>query len=152
MKQPDTTGVKSQSPPLVLSMVVCDAAWTDPGTGKRTLLGVFSHSASPAFPFAMPQLTIYLALTAVRGRTPLQVRLVDAAEARPAVFVAEGLADAPDPLAVVETVWAAQNVVLPAPGEYRLQLSAGGRLLLERRLTAVQLPSHAPGHASNPGH
>lgn len=147
MKQREPRAPSPVSPPLVLSMVVCDAAWTDPATGKRTLLGVFSHSASPTFPLVLPQLTVYMAVTAVRGRTPLQLRLVDAEERRPAVFVHEGVADAPDPLAVVETVWAAQQVVLPEPGDYRLQLTANGRLLLERRLTAFQMASAPVGDA-----
>src|SRR4051794_22758554 len=94
VKQRESRAASPVSPPLVLSMVVCDAAWTDPGTGKRTLLGVFSHSAGPTFPLVLPQLTVYLALTAVRGRAALQLRLVDAEERRPAVFVNEGAAEA----------------------------------------------------------
>lgn len=147
VKQNDSWSDTPLSSPLVLSTVVCDAAWTDPSTGKRTLLGVFSHAASATFPIVLPQLTIYLALTAVRGRTLLQVRLVDEAEERPAVFVTEGVADAPDPLSVIETVWSAQQVALPEPGDYRLQIAAGGRLLLERRLTALPLTVPAAGGA-----
>ncbi|HEX8915416.1 MAG TPA: hypothetical protein VF796_23890 [Humisphaera sp.] len=125
--------------PIVLAMVICDAIYADPATGKRTLLGLFGQTASAQFPLVVPQLSVYLAMTDVHGRTPVQVRLVDANEERPAVFVAEGFAEADDPLAVIETSWFAQQVVLPAPGEYRLQLSANGRLLMERRLSAVQI-------------
>jgi hypothetical protein len=36
-------GAKRQvPPPYALALVICDAIWHDPGTGKRTILGCFS--------------------------------------------------------------------------------------------------------------
>jgi hypothetical protein len=29
-------------PPLALAMIISDAIWIDPSTGKKTILGVFS--------------------------------------------------------------------------------------------------------------
>ena len=36
--------------PVALAMVLCDGIHIDPGTGKRTLLGLFNSACSPELP------------------------------------------------------------------------------------------------------
>src|SRR5205823_1011850 len=43
----------------------------------------------------------------------------------------------PDPVSVVEAAFALQPVTFPAPGEYRVELYAGGQCLAGRSITAV---------------
>ena len=138
-------------PPHPLALVVCDAVWTDPATGKRTILGTFTSVAVAGgrFPAAHPGVAVYAALTGLRpGPALIQVQSVDADAARDPVFRVDTVADVPGPLTVVEWAAAAPQVVFPAAGQYRVQLLADGALIAERRLDvfASAAPSDtAPG-------
>ena len=66
--------------PFPLAMVICDAVWRDPATGKWTLLGCFSAIEARVFPCFRPNLAVFVSLTDGRGKTPLKLRLVDVNE------------------------------------------------------------------------
>jgi hypothetical protein len=118
-------------------MLICDAVWSDPWTGKKTLIGTFSHIVANAFPLAHPFLAVFLALADARGKFPVKVRLVGSDEDAPPLMEVEAEVSNDDPRAVVELVLNFNGVVLPAPGEYRLQAHAANEFLIERRLLAV---------------
>jgi hypothetical protein len=42
--------------PVGLALIVCDAIYQDPTTGKRTLLGIFSAMYASEFPAIVPSL------------------------------------------------------------------------------------------------
>ncbi|MDF3058414.1 MAG: hypothetical protein K0R17_2629 [Rariglobus sp.] len=43
-----------QSTPQVLAWLTCDGVHVDPGTGKHTILGVFSNIRGRSFPSSIP--------------------------------------------------------------------------------------------------
>lgn len=120
--------------PQVLTMTIADVVHRDPGTGKFSILGTYNAIAAQDFPCIHPSLGVFLALTDGMGKTPLLLRLIDAEEERPPVFKIEATVSFVDPTQVAEMGFACQGVKFPEPGEYRLQLFAGGEPLLERRL------------------
>lgn len=69
-------------PPYALALVVCDAIWRDPSTGKRTILGCFSAILADEFPATHPGMAVYAAITDGHGTVPIALRLVDADEAQ----------------------------------------------------------------------
>ena len=74
---------------------------------------------------------MYAALTDAHG----VARLVDVDQARPPIADAEvGMDFAAEPTVVREAFFGFTPLVLPAPGDYRLQLRHEGELLCERRL------------------
>jgi len=121
------------SPPIPLSLLICDHAWQDPNSGKHFLLGTFSAINSSAFPFAT-NLVAYFAVTEGQGSLPVRMELIDVDEERPAVFDAEGIFVFEHPRQVIEGMFAFQNLEIPEPGEYRLKLFVGGEFLMERAL------------------
>lgn len=125
--------------PLSLAMVICDAVYRDPATGKMTILGTFTALHAREFPLVVPQITVYLALTDARGKVPLKFLLIDADEDRDPVYRQELEVDFPDPIAVMDLVLMLGGVVFPLPGEYRLQLHADGEFVIERRIVVVDL-------------
>jgi hypothetical protein len=127
-------------PPLALALVVCDAIWTDPWTGKRTIIGTFSTIQARHFPAKHPILSVYAAFTDGRGKVPIRLVLVDANEENEPLFSAEAEIEFDDPRVVVELALVSNNVTFPTPGEYRLQLYSGSHPLLERRILLNQLP------------
>ncbi len=121
------------SPPIRLSLMICDHAWRDPRNGKHHLLGTFSRLNSPVFPI-ISDLTVYFAVTEGRGRFPVRMELVDVDEERAAVFDVTGDFEASDIRQVVEGTFTFAKIVFPEPGEYRLKLYVGGDFLMERAL------------------
>jgi hypothetical protein len=130
--------------PMALAMVVCDAVWVDPATGKSTILGTFASIHGHDFPLAVPTMAVYLALTDARGVVPLELRLVDVDEEQEPVFQTELSQEFADPIVVAELVVILENKIFPTPGEYRLQLFAAGDFLMERRVFVQQYGKEQP--------
>ncbi len=126
--------------PYTLAMVIADAIWRDPGTGKRTILGCFSSIAATEFPTVHPQLVVYVAITDGRGDTPIKLQLVDAEEEGEPIFQAESEVQFKDPRSIFEMEFHFRAIPFPHPGEYRIQLFASGGFLLERRILVQQIP------------
>src|SRR5438876_6706405 len=84
-------------PPYALAMVVCDAIWCDPGSGKRTILGCFSAIFAKQFPAVHPIMAVYVALTDGRGKVQIRLQIVDVNEERDPIFKGEAEAEFQDP-------------------------------------------------------
>ena len=123
--------------PMALALVVCDAIWIDPGTGKKTILGTFSAFFGRQFPLTVPQIGVYVALTDARGKVALKLRLVDVDELREPVKEHEFEVDFKDPIMIAEGVLHFLGPTFPEEGEYRLQLVAEGELIMERRIVLM---------------
>ncbi|MBL7134297.1 MAG: hypothetical protein ISS78_09385 [Phycisphaerae bacterium] len=129
--------------PYPLAMVVCDAIWRDPSTGKLTLLGTFSAIRVKKFPTKHNLMAVFVSLTDGHGPTPVKLQVVDANEARAAVMETEQVVDFSDAHMVVEVAYHLRNLVFEAPGEYRFQLLAHEELLMERRVLVVHSQENA---------
>ena len=123
--------------PYPLAMVVCDAIYLDPHSGKRSLTGVFSVVRTDSFPVTVIALAVYVALSEWIGTHTLALQLVDMTEDAGPLFRMEAEQEYHDPLQVIEVDFRLGRVTFPAPGKYRLQLFAGDSLLHERLLLAV---------------
>jgi hypothetical protein len=125
--------------PVVLAMVICDAIYQDPATGKHTLLGTFSVIRARQFPVQHAQLAVHLALTDGHGRTRIRLALVGMEADRPPLFNGEGTIDFVNPRMVAELNFVINKLMFPAPGEYRFQVYGNDELLMERRLDVVAI-------------
>ncbi len=126
--------------PQALTMMLCDAVWRDPSTGKTFIQGGFTALTAPEFPCAVEKFSAYVAMTQISGSTPINLRLifVDEEGSDPKdISTAQVKVDSHDPLAVAEGEFLFQDVVFEQPGEYRFVLECGGDTLLERRLVAI---------------
>jgi len=133
-------------PPLALAMVISDAIWVDPTTGKQTILGTFSAICGQAFPLPVPHIAVYLALTDSRGVVPLKLRLVDVDEIRDPVQEMALSPDFVDPVSIVEAGLYMEDVVFPEAGEYRLQLlTDDSELIIERRILVMPVQEKSDG-------
>lgn len=124
--------------PEVLAMVLCDAVWRDPGTGKFFILGTFNRLTASSFPVQHPIISIYLVLTDGRGKTPLTGRLVKA-DTNDTIVEVSTEADFSDPRAVLEATLGLQNARFEEAGEYRFQLLSRETLLIERKFLVQQV-------------
>jgi hypothetical protein len=127
-------------PPDVLAMVLADTVLQEPISGKFFIQGTYSVILAAGFPWIHPVLTVYCAVTNGHGHTPIKVRLIDVDELHKPRLEMDGTLQFPDPLVVIETVFAARGVRFNEPGEYRLQFFGAGELLRERRLQVLPAP------------
>jgi hypothetical protein len=136
----DSTHNGESAKPQVLSMMLCDAVWRDPSTGKTFIQGGFTAITAPQFPCAVAKFSAYIAMTQISGSVPINLRLIfvddDGSEPKD-ISSAQAKVDSHDPLAVAEGEFLFHDIVFERPGEYRFVLECDGETLLERRLVAT---------------
>ncbi len=139
--------------PDVLSLLVCDQILIDRLTGKTSLIGMFSTIGAARYPVRHPQLCIFASLTDGRGKTPLELAIVDAEDARPPIVSGTATVEFMDPRAVACLNLHFNGLVFPEPGGYRVQLKCNGELLREARLylSTVRRPNRGAGPAKPQG-
>ena len=136
----DSTHNGESAKPQVLSMMLCDAVWRDPSTGKTFIQGGFTAITAPQFPCAVAKFSAYIAMTQISGSVPINLRLIfvddDGSDSKD-ISSAQAKVDSHDPLAVAEGEFLFHDIVFERPGEYRFVLECDGETLLERRLVAT---------------
>ena len=130
--------------PVALALVACDTIITDAQTGKKTLVGLFNSVGASNFPHVIPQFFVFASMTNAEGETEIRVRLQ--AGNGDAVCDMPGKVNIPTPLDAPEFIFNVQNLQIPAPGTYELQLVANDIPVASRLLTFRQLqPPPAEG-------
>lgn len=132
------------STPYAQCLVVCDQVIREAGTGKHSLIGIFSHIGASRFPAMHPRLAVYLALSDGLGNVPIRIAIVDARDSTRCLVQAETQVPFQDPRVVAEAAIDFPNLVFPTPGDYRVQLYADDNLLMERRLMVADMQPAAP--------
>ncbi len=117
------------SKPQLLAWLMCDGVHIDPGTGKHTLLGVFSNIHAHAFPFVHPFMIWFLTLTdcAVGEH---QMRISMGVGNTPPAKLLERLFAARGPLDQLNLINEIRGLPFPAPGEYSLLIEIDDEPLL----------------------
>lgn len=138
---------KPAAVPTLVSILVCDQVIDDKLSNKKSAIGIFNTILVPKVPMAIHQLAILASVTEIVGRVELEIRLVrDSDDA--VLFSGKGAVEAPDPLAVVDLLFAMQGVKIPEAGQYAFELLSGGELLGRRRFQVwvrPQGPGMPPG-------
>ncbi|MCD4699811.1 MAG: hypothetical protein K8R91_04480 [Phycisphaerae bacterium] len=118
--------------PVCLAMILCDQIITDQITGKRTLVGIFSHIGALSLPCTHSPMSVFISLTEGRGQYNGEIRLTHA-ETDHVLFHANGPLKFENPLQVVEIVMVLPPIQFGQPGVYLLEFYAEGTLLSSRK-------------------
>jgi hypothetical protein len=107
------------SKPQLLAWLLCDAVHIDPGTGKHTILGVFSNIKALRFPVVHPQMVWFMTLTDVSaGAHRMKISMgLDPTDPKPLIernFESQG------PLARINLINDIRNLSFPQPGDYSI--------------------------------
>ena len=126
--------------PCVQAFLVCDTIIVDQLTGKKSLIGTFTHLWAPRFPCQHPQMGVYFCFTDAEGTYEFELRLV---------FLDEdkliGKASLP-PVAVrhrLEIQDLGVNLpllVFPGPGRYEFRLFANGHFVTQKDFNVIEQP------------
>jgi len=122
------------SKPQVLAWLTCDGVHVDPGTGKHTILGVFSNIRGRQFPVAHPFMVWFLTLSDVpAGSHKVKVSMgLDATRLQPLI---ERTFESHSPLQRINLINEIRNLSFPRPGDYSILIEIDDEPLLATSIT-----------------
>lgn len=122
-----------QSKPQLLAWVTCDGVHIDPGSGKHTLLGVFSNIASHQFPLVHPFMIWFLTICDCSpGQHRLRISFGLNAD-RPQPLL-ERPFESQSPLHRINLINEMCNLSFPQPGDYSILVEIDDEPLLATNL------------------
>ena len=122
-----------QSKPQLLAWLTCDGVHIDPGTGKHTVLGVFSNIQARQFPVTHQFMVWFLTISdCAPGEHKMRISMgldptrMQVLLERP--FIAEG------PLQRINLINEIRNLSFAGPGDYSLLIEVDDEPLLATNL------------------
>ena len=129
--------------PTLVSILICDQVIDDKLSNKKSAIGIFNTILVPKLPTALHQIALLASVTEIVGRVELEMRLVRDSD-NAVLFSGRGAVDAPNPLAVVDLLFAMQGVHIPDAGQYAFELLSAGAILGRRRFQVIIRPPTPP--------
>ncbi|MBM3842218.1 MAG: hypothetical protein FJ397_02955 [Verrucomicrobia bacterium] len=125
-----------QSKPQLLAWLTCDAVHIDPGSGKHTILGIFSNIQARQFPVTHPYMVWFLTLTDC-APGPHHLRISMGLEATRLDPLLERDFESQSPLHRINLINEIRHLSFPDPGEYSLLVEVDDEPLLATSLTVT---------------
>ena len=128
--------------PTLVSLLICDQVIDDKLSNKKSAIGIFNTVLVAKCPTSINQMAILASVTEIVGKVEMELRLVrDSDDA--VLFSGRGAVEAPNPLAVVDLLFAMQGVRVPEAGQYAFELLSEGEILGRRRFQVIVRPPPA---------
>jgi hypothetical protein len=121
------------SKPQLLVWITCDGVHIDPGSGKHTLLGVFSNIKARSFPVAHPFMVWFLTLTDVSPGEH-QIRLSMGLDPTNPVELIRRPFVSESPLHRINLINEIRNLTFREPGEHHILVEIDDAPLLATSL------------------
>jgi len=139
-----------KSKPQVLAWLTCDGVHIDPGSGKYTILGVFSNIHAREFPVTHPHMVWFLTITDVpAGAHHIRISIgPDPMNMRPLI---EHNFDSPGPVQRINLTFNINNLNFDAPGDYSIVIEVDDEPLLATDIMVAQYATNpaAPAAAAH---
>ena len=129
--------------PSLQAIVVCDTIIEDRNTGKKSLIGIFTHLASKAFPCNYPSMSIYFCITDAAGTYTFMLRLIHLDQDKQ---IAEGTLppiEIKDRLQIVDYGITMLRVQFQVPGRYDFRLFANDEFIGNKDFVVIQAKQSA---------
>jgi hypothetical protein len=125
-----------QSKPQLLAWLTCDGVHIDPGSGKHTVLGIFSNIQARQFPVTHPFMVWFLTITDCSpGEHKLRISMgLDPTAMQPLL---ERPFQTQSPLHRINLINEIRDLSFPQPGEYSLLIEIDDEPLLATSLTVT---------------
>ncbi|MEI6465991.1 MAG: hypothetical protein WCQ89_14805 [Verrucomicrobiota bacterium] len=126
--------MRLHSKPQLLAWLTCDGVHIDPGSGKHTILGIFSNIQAGQFPVTHPFMVWFLTLTdCSSGEHKVRISMgLDPTQPQPLL---ERTFESQSPLHRINLINEIRNLSFPQPGEYALLIEIDDEPLLATSLT-----------------
>ncbi len=123
------------SKPTLLCWLTCDGVHIDPGSGKHTILGIFSNIQARQFPVTHPFMVWFLTITDCSPgahKLKISMGLNSASQLQPLM---ERPFESQSPLHRINLINEIRNLTFPAAGEYSLLIEIDDEPLLATNMT-----------------
>ncbi len=122
------------SKPQLLAWLTCDGVHIDPGSGKHTILGIFSNIQAREFPVTHPFMIWFLTITDCSvGEHKLKISMgLNATNPQPLL---ERPFESQSPLHRINLINEIRNLSFPQVGDYSLLIEIDDEPLLATNLT-----------------
>jgi hypothetical protein len=124
------------SKPQLLTWITCDGVHIDPGSGKHTLLGVFSNIQARQFPVTHPLMVWFLTITDC-GTGPHQMRILMGTQPTQLQPLIQRDFESQSPLHRINLINEIRNFTFPEPAEYSLLVEIDEEPILATSLTVT---------------
>lgn len=115
--------------PQLLAWITCDGVHIDPGTGKHTLLGVFSNIKARRFPVVHPRMMWFLTLTDVAvGKHTIRISFGHAIE-QPKEILRRDF-ESQSPLQRINLINEIRNLSFQQAGDYSITIEVDDEPIL----------------------
>lgn len=122
------------SKPQLLAWLTCDGVHIDPGSGKHTVLGIFSNINARQFPVTHPFMVWFLTLTDCTPGTH-RMRLSMGLEPTAMQVLLDRPFESQSPLHRINLINEIRNLTFPAAGDYSILVEVDEEPLLATNLT-----------------
>ncbi|MES2696383.1 MAG: hypothetical protein V4773_23135 [Verrucomicrobiota bacterium] len=122
------------SKPQLLAWLTCDGVHVDPGTGKHTILGIFSNIQGRQFPVTHPFMIWFLTITDCSvGEHTLRISM--SLNEEPVQKLLERPFKSHSPLHRINLINEIRNLTFPQGGDYNLLIEIDEEPILVTSLT-----------------
>jgi hypothetical protein len=126
------------SKPQLLAWLLCDAVHIDPGSGKHTILGVFSNIMAKRFPVVHPHMVWFMTLTDVAAGSHRMRILMGLNPMDPKPLI-ERTFDSQGPLVRINLINELRNMSFEQAGEYSILIEIDDEPLLATSLVVAEV-------------
>ncbi|MEO6874040.1 MAG: hypothetical protein ABI222_04385 [Opitutaceae bacterium] len=123
-----------QSKPQLLAWLTCDGVHIDPGSGKHTILGVFSNINARHFPVTHPFMVWFLTLSDCAAGSH-SMRLSMGLDPTNLQVLLDRPFESQSPLHRINLINEIRNLTFPAAGDYSILVEVDEEPLLATNLT-----------------
>tara|TARA_B100000315_G_C14594085_1_gene597663 strand:+ start:5988 stop:6392 length:405 start_codon:yes stop_codon:yes gene_type:complete len=124
--------------PSLQAIVVCDTIIEDRNTGKKSLVGIFTHLASQAFPCNYPSMSIYFCITDAEGNYTFSLTLVHLDQDKQIAKSTLPMITIKDRLQIVDYGITMLRVQFQTPGRYDFRLFANDEFIGNKDFIVIQ--------------
>ncbi len=124
--------------PSVQAFLVCDSIIIDSLTGKKSIIGAFTHLWAKTFPCQHPQMGVYFCLNDAEGSYQFEIELIYLDKDQ---TVGKGAISPIEIKNRLETHDFGLNIatlVFPGPGRYEFRLFANGQFITQKDFYVIQ--------------
>ena len=124
--------------PIVQAFVVCDTVIIDSLTGKKSIIGAFTHLWAQSFPCQHPQMGVYFCLTDAQGSYQFEIQLAYLDKDQIVGKAALSPIEIKDRLEIHDFGLNIPAIIFPGPGRYEFRLYADGQFITQKDFQVIQ--------------
>ena len=123
--------------PIIQAFVVCDTVIIDSLTGKKSIIGAFTHLWAQTFPCQHPQMGVYFCLTDAQGTYEFSIQLVYLDKDQIVGNATLSQIEIKDRLEIHDFGLNIPSILFPGPGHYEFRLYADGQFITQKDFQVI---------------